>query len=66
VSLATITVYEDEGGGWRWRLALGNHLKFAASGERFDSRSNARRAAMRMADLIANEGTEVEVVEVER
>lgn len=55
MSDATITVYQDEAGEWRWRLALGNHEKFAASGESFDSYSNARRAATRLAALLSVE-----------
>lgn len=53
---ATITVYEDEGGQWRWRLDLGNGQTFASSGEAFHSRDNAHRAAGRLAELIVEEG----------
>lgn len=52
---ATITVYQDEAGEWRWRMTLGNHVKFAASGESFDSKHNAERAAQRLARLITTD-----------
>jgi len=31
--------------GWRWRLKAANGATVATSGERFDNRSNAERAA---------------------
>lgn len=60
MSKATVAVYQDEAGEWRWRLDLGNHKKFAASGESFDSRANAWRAAERMAQVLV-ERIEAEV-----
>lgn len=42
-----IYVYEDVGGGWRWRLKAGNSRVFAVSGESFEKKSNAKRAATR-------------------
>lgn len=50
---ATVVVYKDEGGGWRWRLQLGNRRNFAASGEAFAHRGNAMRAAERVVELIS-------------
>lgn len=38
-------VYADVSGKYRWRLKDGNGVKVASSGESFDSRGNARRAA---------------------
>jgi uncharacterized protein YegP (UPF0339 family) len=38
-------IYDDSSGKWRWRLLDGNSVKVASSGESFDSRSNAKRAA---------------------
>ena len=38
-------IYTDSGGKYRWRLVAGNGQTIASSGESFDSRSNARRAA---------------------
>jgi uncharacterized protein YegP (UPF0339 family) len=38
-------IYADTAGKYRWRLKDGNGLKIASSGESFDSKSNARRAA---------------------
>jgi uncharacterized protein YegP (UPF0339 family) len=56
---AVITVYQDDAGQWRWRLRLGNHRNFAASGESFASRRSAQRAANRLSDLLDTR-TEVE------
>jgi uncharacterized protein len=38
-------VYQDRAKKWRWRLLADNGQKVASSGESFDSRSNAMRAA---------------------
>jgi uncharacterized protein YegP (UPF0339 family) len=38
-------IYADSGSKYRWRLVAGNGQTVASSGESFDSRSNARRAA---------------------
>ena len=38
-------IYEDAGGGARWRLVAGNGQTVASSGEAFASRANAKRAA---------------------
>lgn len=38
-------IYADTSGKYRWRLRDGNSEKVASSGESFDSRSNAKRAA---------------------
>lgn len=38
-------LYQDTAGRWRWRLRDGNGEKVASSGESFDSRYNATRAA---------------------
>lgn len=38
-------IYSDSGGNYRWRLVGRNGQTIASSGESFDSKSNARRAA---------------------
>jgi uncharacterized protein YegP (UPF0339 family) len=38
-------IYADISGKYRWRLKDGNRVKVASSGESFDSRANAKRAA---------------------
>lgn len=52
-----IKPYQDEAGRWRWAKYAENNERVAASGESFDSKSNAIRAAEREA-----EGTDAEVV----
>lgn len=41
-------VYLDADGQWRWTLIARNNRKIASSGESFDSKSNALRAANRL------------------
>lgn len=43
--MAKFDVFKDLRGKWRWRLIASNGKKIATSGESFDSRSNAIRAA---------------------
>lgn len=38
-------IYSDTGGNYRWRLKASNGQIVASSGESFDSKSNATRAA---------------------
>jgi len=38
-------IYADTGSKYRWRLKASNGQTVASSGESFDSRSNAKRAA---------------------
>jgi uncharacterized protein YegP (UPF0339 family) len=38
-------IYEDAGGKYRWRLRDGNSQIVASSGESFDDKGNAKRAA---------------------
>ena len=52
-------IYRDGGGNYRWRLVSSNGQTVASSGESFDSKSNARRAAE---NVKANAGT-AEIVE---
>ena len=42
--MATIEVYADKSGGYRWRMKAPNGQTTASSGEAFSSRSNAVRA----------------------
>jgi uncharacterized protein len=43
-------IYADSAGNYRWRLKAGNGQTVASSGESFDSRSNAERAAENVRD----------------
>ncbi len=43
--VAKFEVYQDTAEKWRWRLIDDSNRKVASSGETFDSRSNAKRAA---------------------
>jgi len=43
-------IYPDAGGKYRWRLIAANGQNIASSGESFDSKSNARRAAENVRD----------------
>lgn len=43
--MAKFKLYEDASDKWRWRLVDNNGEKVASSGESFDSKSNAKRAA---------------------
>lgn len=42
---AKFEIYEDSGGKYRWWLQAANGQTIASSGESFDSRANAVRAA---------------------
>lgn len=42
---AKFEIFADAAGKYRWRLKDGNGEKVATSGESFDSKSNAKRAA---------------------
>ena len=53
-------IYADAGGNYRWRLVASNGQTVASSGESFDSKYNARRAAENVKE---NAGT-AEIVEV--
>jgi uncharacterized protein YegP (UPF0339 family) len=44
----TLTIYQDGGGLYRWRITHTNGNIIAASGEGYGSRSNAVRAARRL------------------
>lgn len=43
-------IYADSSGKYRWRLVSGNGQTVGSSGESFDSRANARRAAENVRD----------------
>jgi uncharacterized protein YegP (UPF0339 family) len=43
--MAKFVIYADGGGHYRWRLVANNGQIIASSGESFDSKFNARRAA---------------------
>lgn len=52
-----IVVYQGQNGGWRWHRVAANGRVTSTSGEEFDSKYNAVRAAEAEAD-----GTDAEVV----
>lgn len=52
MSEPTITIYEDSGGEWRWRLRAGNGETVADSAEGYDSRYNAERAVHNLRVLL--------------
>lgn len=43
-------IYADASGQYRWRLVSSNGQTVASSGESFDSKANARRAAENVRD----------------
>ncbi len=43
--MAQFVIYADRSGSYRWRLVANNGQTVASSGESFDSKSNAKRAA---------------------
>jgi uncharacterized protein YegP (UPF0339 family) len=43
--VAKFEIYADTAGKYRWRLKADNGTKIASSGENFDSKANAKRAA---------------------
>lgn len=43
-------IYADKGGEFRWRLVAANGQTVASSGEAFDSKANAKRAAEKVRD----------------
>jgi len=46
----TIKVFRDESGAWRWNRVAANGERVATSGEDFDTKANAIRAAEREAN----------------
>jgi uncharacterized protein YegP (UPF0339 family) len=54
VAQARFEIYADAAGKYRWRLKDGNGAKVATSGESFDSRSNAKRAAQNVKQTAPN------------
>jgi uncharacterized protein YegP (UPF0339 family) len=54
-------IYPDTAGNYRWRLKAANGQKVATSGESFDSRSNAKRAA----ENVKQNAAGAEIVEVD-
>lgn len=53
-----VEIFKGDDGLWRWRLKAANHKIIATSGESFDSKSNAKRAGIRVTG-----STKVDVVE---
>ncbi|MDP9236055.1 MAG: DUF1508 domain-containing protein [Chloroflexota bacterium] len=53
-------IYADAAGKYRWRLVAGNGQTVGSSGEAFDSKPNAKRAAENVRDN-AGKATIVEV-----
>ncbi len=54
--MANFVIYQDAAGSWRWRLVASNGAKIASSGEAFDSRFNAVRAAELVRSYAGNAG----------
>jgi uncharacterized protein YegP (UPF0339 family) len=46
-----LEVFADDAGSWRWRCRAGNNRVVFTAGESFASKSNAKRAAFRVAAL---------------
>lgn len=46
-----VELYQDASGQWRWRSVSPNGRKVSSSGEDFDNRSNALRAARKEAKV---------------
>ena len=44
----TLWVFRDEAGNWRWNARARNGRIVATSGESFDSKGNAKKAARRV------------------
>ena len=53
-------IYADTTGKYRWRLVASNGQNIASSGESFDSKSNAKRAA----ENVKENAGKAEIVEV--
>jgi uncharacterized protein len=51
-------IYADSAGKYRWRLKDGNSQIVASSGESFDSKSNAKRAAENVKSTASNANVE--------
>ena len=51
--MATCEIYQEAGAlsGWRWRLVAKNNKIVADSGEAYSTKSKAREAFIRMANL---------------
>jgi len=69
---ARFEVYEDEAGGWRFRLVAANGEQVGRSSEAYDSKWNARRgvldfvrAAVEASDALRREEPEAEEPEEE-
>jgi uncharacterized protein YegP (UPF0339 family) len=57
---AKLVVYPDRTKKWRWKLMAANGQKVASSGESFDSKANAKRAAQAMKRTASNAEVVVE------
>ncbi len=53
-------IYADSSGNYRWRLVARNGQTVASSGEAFDSKANARRAAENVKDNASSAAIEEE------
>lgn len=52
-------VYPDKSGQYRWKLKADNGQIIASSGEAFDSKSNAKRAAENVRNVAGDADIEV-------
>lgn len=57
---ATIELYEDNAGQWRWRLVAENGNIIADSGEGYASKSNAKRAI----ESVKQHGSEADALDI--
>ncbi len=58
--MAKFEVYADASGKYRWRLVANNGENIASSGEAFDSKANAKRAA----ETVKATAADADVIEV--
>ena len=58
--MAKFVIYADSGGHYRWRLVANNGAIIAASGESFDSKFNALRAAENVKETAGDASVEEE------
>lgn len=54
-----LQVYPDSGSKYRWRLVADNGRTVASSGESFDSKSNAKRAAQNFGERASSAKYEI-------
>jgi uncharacterized protein YegP (UPF0339 family) len=63
VPKATIRIYLDSAGGWRWRLVTRNGRVVADSSEAYTRERDALRAATRIVVLLQQEPVRIETLD---